>query len=127
MLSGVCIGTNDLEAASAFYDKVMATIGMTRTVSEPNEIGYAGSDEKTMFFVLTPYNEKPACVGNGSQVMLYAADEAGVKAFHAMVLQCGGTDDGAPGPRNYHPGYYGAYARDLDGNKLHVAVELADD
>ena len=124
MLSGVCIGTNDLEAASAFYDKIMATIGMKRTVNEPNEIGYAGSDGKTTFFVLTPYNEKPACVGNGSQVMFYAADEAGVKAFHAMVLQCGGTDDGAPGPRNYDLGYYGAYARDLDGNKLHVAVRL---
>ena len=124
MLSGVCIGTNDLEAASAFYDKVMATIGMKRTVNEPNEIGYAGSDGKTTFFVLTPYNEKPASFGNGTQVMFYAANEAGVKAFHAMVLQCGGKDDGAPGPRNYHPGYYGAYARDLDGNKLHVAIEL---
>ena len=65
MLSGVCIGTNDLEAAGPFYDKVMATIGMTRTVNEPNEIGYAGSDGKTTFFVLTPYNESPHVLAMG--------------------------------------------------------------
>ena len=127
MLSGVCIGTNDLEAADMFYDKVMETIGMNRTVTEANEIGYAGSDGKTTFFILTPYNEKAASFGNGTQVMFYAADEAAVTAFHAMVLKYGGKDDGAPGPRNYHPGYYGAYARDLDGNKLHVAIELEGD
>lgn len=124
MLSGVCIGTNDLTAATAFYDKVMATIGMKRELTKPDEIGYAGSDGKVTFFVLTPYNEQPASFGNGTQVMFYAADEAGVKAFHEMALRSGGTDDGSPGPRNYHPGYYGAYARDLDGNKLHVAIEL---
>ncbi|QDG77185.1 VOC family protein [Labrenzia sp. PHM005] len=124
MLSGVCIGTNDMTAASVFYDAVLATIGMKPVFFETHERGYAGPDGRVTVFVVTPYNGQEATFGNGTQFMFYAPDKDGVQAFHETALRCGGTDEGAPGPRDYHPDYFGAYARDLDGNKLNVSVSL---
>ncbi|MDF2371603.1 MAG: VOC family protein [Rhizobiaceae bacterium] len=124
MLSGVCIGTNDIEAAGEFYDAVLATIGMTCVLSEPTERGYAGPDGRITLFVVTPFDEQPASSGNGTQIMFYAPNSDGVEAFHGTAMTCGGTDEGAPGPRHYHPAYYGAYVRDLDGNKLNISVEI---
>jgi len=124
MLSGVCIGTNNIKAASAFYDEVLASIGMSRVLSEPDELGYAGADGIITLFVLTPFNKQSATFGNGTQVMFYAPDTNAVNTFHSTALRCGGTDEGLPGPRDYHPNYYGAYVRDLDGNKLNVSIDL---
>ena len=124
MLSGVCIGTNNIDAAAEFYDAVLATIGMTCVLSETDERGYAGADGRITLFVVTPYNEQPATFGNGTQIMFYAADDAAVRAFHATAIRYGGTDEGLPGPRQYHPDYYGAYVRDLDGNKLNISLSL---
>ncbi|MEM7069873.1 MAG: VOC family protein [Pseudomonadota bacterium] len=123
MLSGVCVGTNDLEKAGAFYDVLLETIGMTRRVSVENEIGYSSDGVDTTFWVLTPFDGNAANFGNGSQVMFAARDEESVQAFHAAAIKMGGTDEGLPGPRDYSPDYYGAYVRDLDGNKLHVQVD----
>lgn len=123
MLSGVCIGTNDLDAAGQFYDALLTTIGMSRALTVPRELGYAGADGKITLFVLLPYDRNPATHGNGTQVMFYAANKAEVDAFHAKALALGGSDEGAPGPRDYHPEYYGAYVRDLDGNKLNISVD----
>ena len=122
MLSGVCIGTNNIKAAGEFYDEVLSTIGMSCVLVEPNERGYAGSDGVITFFVLTPYNNHAATFGNGTQIMFYAPDVDGVNAFYATALCCGGIDEGMPGPRHYNPDYYGAYVRDLDGNKLNVSI-----
>ena len=120
MLAAVCVGTNDLTSAGTFYDRVLATLDMARTTENSHEIGYGKNADETVFYVLTPYDKQPATFGNGSQVMLRADSPQTVKAFYEVALQCGGTDDGPPGPRNYSQGYYGAYVRDIDGIKLHV-------
>ena len=125
MLSGVCVGCNDLGAAGLFYDKVLGTLGMQRVVNGEHELGYSGSDGHVSVWVVTPFNDKPATYGNGTQLMFFAADQEVVKAFHAAALSEGGSDEGLPGPRDYREGYYGAYVRDRDGNKLHVAIRLA--
>ncbi len=127
MLSGVCIGTNDINAAGAFYDEVLSTIGMTCVLSEPAERGYAAADGRITLFLVKPFNGQPATSGNGTQVMFYAPSSDSVDAFHSTAISCGGTDEGAPGPRHYHPDYYGAYVRDLDGNKLNVSLEIRRD
>ncbi|NBU89429.1 MAG: VOC family protein, partial [Betaproteobacteria bacterium] len=57
-----------------------------------------------------------ATVGNGTMVALAASSPEQVQALHAKALALGGQDEGAPGPRG--KGFYGAYFRDLDGNKL---------
>lgn len=124
MLSGVCIGTNDIAAAQAFYDEVLATIGMQCVFSEAYVKGYAGADRKISIYLVVPFNEQSATVGNGTQVIFSASDANAVNEFHAAAIRSGGSNEGLPGPRDYHPDYYGAYVRDLDGNKLHVAVNL---
>jgi hypothetical protein len=124
LLSGICIGTNNIIAAGKFYDAVLATIGMSCVLFEADERGYAGDDGRTTVFVVSPFNEKPATSGNGTQIMFYARDDETVRAFHATAIKHGGTDEGSLGTRDYHPDYYGAYVRDLDGNKLNVSVSL---
>ncbi|MEJ6398773.1 VOC family protein [Yoonia sp. 208BN28-4] len=124
MLTGICLGTNDLAKAGQFYDVVLGTIGMRCKYEEPHERGYAGNDGVVSVWIVSPFNEKPATYGNGTQVIFEAADKAAVDAFYAAALANGGTDEGPPGPRSYHPDYYGAYMRDHDGNKLHVAIPV---
>jgi len=120
MLSAVCIGTNDIKRAAAFYDAVLASIDMECLFSLEHELGYGPKGGEPHFYVVNPYNDEPATSGNGTQISFLAPSEDAVKAFHAAILANGGSDEGAPGPRDYSEGYYGAYARDLDGNKLHV-------
>ena len=122
MLNSVCFGTNDLQRAGAFYDSVLASIGLERRVTVDNEIGYGPEGGSVCFWILTPFNHQAATHGNGSQVIFEAPNAAAVDRFHALALELGGADEGAPGPRDYSPGYYGAYCRDLDGNKLHAFV-----
>ena len=119
MLSSVCLGSNDLARSGRFYDAVLGTIGMKRLIERAHEFGY-GSGDKASLWVLVPFDGRPATWGNGTQVLFLAPDKAAVQAFHAAALAAGGLDEGAPGPRNYRPGYYGAYCRDPDGNKLHA-------
>ena len=122
MLTGACVGTNDLGAAGQFYDAVLATVGIVRLVTVKTEIGYGQENGTPDFWVLTPFDGKSAMFGNGTQIMFGAKTKAAVQAFHAEALRLGGIDEGRPGPRDYAPDYYGAYCRDLDGNKLHVHV-----
>ena len=68
--------------------------------------------------VTVPFDGKPATVGNGVMVALVMDSTDKVDALHAKALELGGTDEGAPGPRG--DGFYAAYFRDLDGNKLNA-------
>jgi catechol 2,3-dioxygenase-like lactoylglutathione lyase family enzyme len=124
MLLYLTIGTNDLAAATRFYDPVMATLGLHRQRTEPDEIGFATlGDTRCRLWITQPYDGKPATVGNGSMPAFDAASRAAVDAFHAAALAAGGTDEGAPGLRPYGPSFYAAYVRDPDGNKLSAVCE----
>lgn len=122
MLSHVTLGTNDIAKAIAFYDAALAPLGIRRIEMnlEHGLAGYAlAPDRMPQVWITRPIDGRPAAAGNGVTLAFEAADRAGVDAFHAAALRAGGTDEGAPGPRpHYHPDYYGAYLRDLDGNKL---------
>ena len=62
-------------------------------------------------------------MGNGVHVAFNATSEEMIRAFHRAALEAGGTDDGAPGPRpDYGPDYFGAFVRDLDGNKIEAVL-----
>jgi len=121
MLQAVSVGTDDLERSIEFYDAILATLGMVRLMQNEDEAGYGKPDDVTVFYVNLPYDKNPATFGNGVQISFAAKDTETVDRFHAKVLELGGRDEGAPGERNYKPGYYGAYCRDTYGNKLHVA------
>ena len=121
MFSHVTIGTHDLTRAGAFYDAVLAPLGIERVPSKYAKwAAWQRPGEAARFWVGRPFNGLPASWGNGAMTAFAAPSRAAVDAAHAAALAAGGTDEGAPGPRpHFTPDYYGAYARDPDGNKIH--------
>jgi catechol 2,3-dioxygenase-like lactoylglutathione lyase family enzyme len=126
MILYITLGTNDLPAATRFYDAVMPCLGLERRFQNEYEIGYGEpASARIRFWVTKPYNGQPASVGNGAMPALIAPSRAAVDAFHAAGLAAGGTDEGAPGLRPYGPNFYACYLRDPDGNKLSAVCEQA--
>lgn len=122
MIGYVVLGTNDLARAAAFYDDLLAEMGVTRMM-EFGERGFAWGSamDKPMLCIMTPYDGQPATVGNGVMVGIAATSRDQVDSIHKKALELGGTDEGAPGLRaEGGDGFYAAYFRDLDGNKLDV-------
>ncbi len=118
MIGYVTLGTNDLQRAAAFYDALLGTIGAKRAMEMERFIAWATAPNTPMLAVITPYDGKPATVGNGVMVALMVGSKEQVEAMHRKALELGGRDEGAPGPRG--PGFYAGYFRDLDGNKLNA-------
>lgn len=122
MLSHIHIGTSDHARAHAFYAAVLPALGWVLKFVEPGRpwSGWKPAEaERPLLLVGRPFDGAPASAGNGQMVALLAPSRAAVAAFHAAALAHGGTCEGPPGLRpEYHPHYYGAYVRDLDGNKL---------
>lgn len=115
----ITLGSNDLTKSHAFYDPVMEALGGKIAADyEGMTRGYKLPDGFQLWVTKTQ-NGKPAEPGNGHTAGLYADGTGVVDAAHAAALANGGSDEGAPGPRPiYGPEFYGAYARDPDGNKL---------
>ena len=119
MLGYALFGSNDVARAHAFYDEVLALLGAMPVMQfgDTKVWGTTGLE----FGVGKPFNGAPATAGNGTMVALNATTRAQVDAVHAKALALGGTDEGAPGIRGEDPnGFYAAYFRDLDGNKLAI-------
>ncbi|QFU18129.1 VOC family protein [Microvirga thermotolerans] len=120
MYSHTTIGANDLDRARSFYDAVLAPLGLRVRYSSPQILGY-GAGGRPLFLIVRPFDGGAPSPGNGNMIAFMAARRAQVDACHAAALANGGLDEGPPGLRpHYHPDYYGAYFRDLDGNKLCV-------
>src|SRR3954468_837592 len=105
VISHVSVGTNDYDKAKAFYDGVLATLGIRCVMDFPGGAGYGLKFPE--FWIQSPHDGKAAAVGNGTHVCFNANSMQEVQAFHAKALQLGGRDDGAPGFRKeYTPEYY---------------------
>jgi catechol 2,3-dioxygenase-like lactoylglutathione lyase family enzyme len=122
MLHHVSIGVADVARAANFYDRVLQELGFKRVLEVlPYGIGYG--DKQPSFWVQLPHDQRAASTGNGVHVAFNATSEETIRAFHRAALEAGGTDDGAPGPRpDYGPDYFGAFVRDLDGNKIEAVL-----
>ncbi len=120
MISHVTVGSDDIARAKAFYQAVMAPLGFVRVIEGEDYFAYGETAEAPpCFWVLPPFDGRPAERGNGWHCAFLAPSRAAVDAFHAAALAHGGSDEGAPGLRpQYTEHYYGAYVRDPDGNKL---------
>ncbi|WP_017937936.1 VOC family protein [Zestomonas thermotolerans] len=116
MIGYVTIGTRDMDKAKAFYGELLALLD-ARLVMDMGRLAlYGNGAGKPMLGVCLPYDGQPATAGNGTMVALAAASTEQVDALYAKALELGGSDEGTPGYRL--PTFYGAYVRDLDGNKL---------
>ena len=124
MISHVHVGVADFARAWRFYEAVMPLLGLQVRFTEPDK-GWGGwqAPDRTrpLFLVGRPFDGKAADAGNGNMTAFLAPDRPTVDRVHAAALAAGGACEGAPGLRpHYHANYYGAYFRDLDGNKLCV-------
>jgi catechol 2,3-dioxygenase-like lactoylglutathione lyase family enzyme len=116
MVGYTTLGTNDLERAAGFYDALLSEHGGKRVMENERMVMWGGGGGG-MLAICKPWDGAAASVGNGAMVAFALPSQDAVKSFHAKALSLGATDEGAPGPRG-DGGFYGAYVRDLDGNKL---------
>jgi len=117
MIGYVTLGTNDLERAGRFYDALLAELGAKRLLSTKRFINWATEPGSPALSVITPFDKKPATVGNGVMVALSAGSKEKVDAVYKKAMELGAQDEGAPGMRGP---LYAAYFRDPDGNKLNA-------
>ena len=132
MIDHLTTYATDFDATQKFYDAVLATLGYERNVNmvaqwdqdfPTRKICAYGPGQQPIFWVS---EERDAHTPR--HVAFAAEDRAAVDAFHAAGLEAGGRDNGAPGERPvYHPGYYGAFLFDPDGNEIEVYYELPKD
>ncbi|MEJ7927457.1 VOC family protein [Sphingobium sp. AN641] len=120
MIGYVTLGTNDLPRAIAFYDKICAELGAGRMIEMETGVVWAKDGVWPGLTLTKPFDKKPATVGNGVMVGFQAKDHEQVRRIYEIALANGGTDEGPPGPRI--DGFYAAYFRDPDGNKLNAFV-----
>lgn len=118
MIGYITLGTNDLAAASKFYDALLGTIGAGRFMESDTFVAWGTGPAAPGFAVNKPFDKNAATVGNGVMIAIALDAPEKVDAFHAKAMELGGTDEGAPGARG--DAFYAGYFRDLDGNKLNA-------
>ena len=120
MIAYVMVGTNDLESAVKFYDRLMPKMNMVRVETDKDFAAYApkSKPENIEFYVTKPFDGNRANSGNGTMIALAVETTQIVDDCHKAGIDAGGKDEGAPGFRPTHGKIYYAYVRDLDGNKL---------
>ena len=118
MIGYAMVGSNDLEKAKGFYDGVLGELGAKRGWATDRMQAYSTGEKSSPLVVCKPYDGKEATVGNGMMISLLAPSREIVDKVYAKALASGGKDEGKPGMRGET--FYGAYFRDLDGNKLCV-------
>jgi catechol 2,3-dioxygenase-like lactoylglutathione lyase family enzyme len=121
MIDHVSVGVSDLAASTRFYENVLGPLGYAKLEARPATVGFG---KKYPEFWLNLRAGMPALgAADGSHVCLRAASPAVVDAFHAAALAAGGTSDGAPGLRPHRTGgYYAAFIRDPDGNRVEAVT-----
>ncbi len=121
MIHHVSVGTNDLERSKRFYDAVLPILGISRMAEDEGGLGYGSGTFH--FSVQIPIDGERATVGNGSHIAFAVEDRSMVDRFHAVALEHGGSDDGAPALRpDYDAHFYGAFVRDPDGHKIEAVT-----
>ena len=124
MLGYCTLGTNDLERSTAFYEPIAEILGCGRMMENERSVIWGTPGQGALFCTCKPFDGESASVGNGSMFAFAAESEDQVQRIYDHAIANGGSDEGAPGPRG-DGGFYGAYFRDPDGNKLAAFVAKA--
>jgi catechol 2,3-dioxygenase-like lactoylglutathione lyase family enzyme len=115
LIDHVQIVVADLEKSKRFYGAVLGVLGVPIGGEGP---GFFWADE-----LVVSVASSPAATGvltGRVHLAFQASDRETVDRFHRDAIAAGGKDNGAPGPRSYHPGYYAAFVTDPDGNIVEV-------
>lgn len=123
MIGYVTLGTKDLAGHAPFYDAIAKEMGVGRMMDEDTFIAWGDMEGAAGVALSQPFDGKAASVGNGTMVALQASGPEQVDRLYDIALQKGGTCEGKPGDRG--GGFYAAYFRDLDGNKLNAFCMIA--
>jgi len=124
MIDHVSIAVRDLAASARFYETVLATLGYEKLADRPATIGFGKKYPE--LWLNERRNMAPVDADTGAHICLRASSVEAVQAFHAAAITSGGASDGAPGPRSGQiGGYYAAFIRDPEGNKIEAATFTA--
>ena len=117
MIGYATIGVSDMERSKKFYNDLFEAKG-AKVVMDQGRIAFLSSGrDKPMLAICEPYDGNAPAPGNGTMVAFSADSKEDVDQIYERAISLGGTDDGKPGQR-IPDRFYGAYVRDLDGNKL---------
>lgn len=119
MISHTTLGTSDLAQAETFYDGILVAVGGKKTYQSDNVIFWQFEKGGAKLAITVPYDGKPASSGNGTMVAFTLESINQVQELYAKAIALGGQCEGEPGKRN-DGAFYGAYFRDLDGNKIAI-------
>jgi catechol 2,3-dioxygenase-like lactoylglutathione lyase family enzyme len=121
VIDHVSVAVRDIAAATRFYETVLATIGITKLETRPATVGFGKAYPE--FWINLRADLSPLPPESGAHVCFRARSTELVDAFHAAALTAGGSSDGAPGLRPAHgEGYYAAFIRDPDGNRIETVT-----
>jgi|SRR5581483_2164503 len=105
--------TRDPRAAKSFYETIAATVGLELRHDSAERASFSAGGRQGFSFVA---GAEPTA---GVHLAFAVRSREAVEAFHAAALAAGYRDNGGPGERpQYHPGYYGAFVLDPDGNNV---------
>jgi catechol 2,3-dioxygenase-like lactoylglutathione lyase family enzyme len=108
LIDHVHLRVTDLAASKRFYRAILAVLGIDPSYESDEAIGF---DE---LWIDAADNAGPSRV----HVAFQAPDQDTVKRFYEAGLKAGGRDNGEPGERKYHPGYYACFLFDPDGHNV---------
>jgi catechol 2,3-dioxygenase-like lactoylglutathione lyase family enzyme len=125
MIDHVSIAVRDLERATRFYEAVLRAIGYVKLEARASTVGFG--KRYAEFWLNKRADMVPAATDSGLHVCLRAPSIVAVDTFHAAALAAGASSDGAPGPRpHFGDGYYAAFIRDPDGNRVEAVTFVKD-
>jgi len=121
MIDHVSVAVRDLGVSARFYRAVLGALGFTQLETRPATIGYG--KQYAEFWINLRAGVQAVAENSGAHVCFRARTTEMVDAFHAAALSAGGASDGAPGLRPQHgEGYYAAFVRDLDSNRIEAVT-----
>ena len=124
MIGYTTVGSNDIDRATVFYNALFQLIGAKFVHDTERFKAWSVARNQPFFGLVKPYDGEAATVGNGMMIGMLAKDKAQVDALYALAIELGAKDEGQPGMRS--KGYYVAYFRDLDGNKLNFHCHVGE-
>lgn len=119
MIDHMSVKVKDFDKAAAFYEAALAPLGYVKGIEYPGGLQLHVEGEPGDVWVMALKEDEAPLP---THIAFTANDAEGVKAFYEAALAAGGTDHGAPGPRDYHPGYYAAFVYDFEGNNIEAVI-----